>query len=113
MLRQMTSKIVFTLPRPSTDVSGKISLQRTAPSSPNDVLDYGPRLRQLMRRRNFIGGMASCAAWPLAAQAQERAMPVIGVLYGVSAADRTEHMAAFRRALTEIGFVYGRTVAIE
>jgi putative ABC transport system substrate-binding protein len=57
--------------------------------------------------------MASCAAWPLAAQAQERAMPVIGVLYGVSAADRTEHMAAFRRALTEIGFVEGRNVAIE
>src|SRR5262249_8904142 len=40
-------------------------------------------------------------------------MPVIGVLYGVSAAEWTEHMAAFRRGLTEIGFVAGRNVAIE
>jgi putative tryptophan/tyrosine transport system substrate-binding protein len=38
---------------------------------------------------------------------------VIGVLYGVSAAERAEHMAAFRRGLTETGFVEGRNVAIE
>ena len=47
---------------------------------------------------------------PLAARAQQAAMPVIGVLYGVSAAERAEQMAAFRRGLTETGFVEGRNV---
>src|SRR5262249_19849016 len=41
------------------------------------------------------------------------AMPVIGVLYGVSAAERADHMEAFRRGLGETGFVEGRNVAIE
>ena len=66
-----------------------------------------------IRRREFIVTLGSAAAWPLAARAQQPAMPVIGVLYAVSAAEWTEHMAAFRRGLTEIGFVAGRNVAIE
>jgi putative ABC transport system substrate-binding protein len=68
-----------------------------------------------MQRRKFIrlvGGAA--AAWPLAGRAQERrGLPVIGALYGVSAAEWTRPMAGLHRGLGEIGFVEGRNVAIE
>src|SRR5262249_7290611 len=47
------------------------------------------------------------------ARAQQQAMPVIGVLNGVSAADWVHPMAAFHRGLGETGFVEGRNVVIE
>src|ERR1700745_1128351 len=66
-----------------------------------------------MRRREFIAGLGSAAAWPLAARAQQRARPVVGYLYAGSSG-ATPHLAdAFRKGLLQIGFVEGRDVAIE
>jgi putative ABC transport system substrate-binding protein len=67
-----------------------------------------------MRRRDFIAGIAgSSAAWPLAARAQQAAMPVVGFLSIGTQESRAQWVAAFRKGLSDFGYIEGRNVAIE
>jgi putative ABC transport system substrate-binding protein len=66
-----------------------------------------------MRRREFITLLGGAGAWPLAAHAQQSAVPVIGLLNGVSFEAYGKRVDAFRQGLKEVGFVEGRNVATE
>jgi len=66
-----------------------------------------------MKRRAFITLLGGAAAWPIAASAQQRGLPVIGLLSSRSAATDTQSIAVFRQALNEGGFVEGQNVVID
>jgi putative ABC transport system substrate-binding protein len=66
-----------------------------------------------LRRRDFIAGLGSAAAWPLAARAQQRAIPVVGFLSGNSPGPLRRQVAALHSGLKEVGFVEGQNVALE
>jgi putative ABC transport system substrate-binding protein len=70
-------------------------------------------------RRNYADALEKFgidgeqAAWPLAARAQQRGVPVVGFLRGGTPAGGANLLAAFRKGLSETGFVEGRNLAIE
>jgi len=66
-----------------------------------------------IEQRTFIGMVGCAAAWPLAARAQQAAMPVSGSLTGHSRTSFAAYLSSFQRGLADMGFVEGRNVAIE
>jgi putative ABC transport system substrate-binding protein len=67
-----------------------------------------------MRRRDFIRATAAVTTtWPLAARAQQPAMPVIGYLSGATFEMMRDYVAAFHRTLADQGFTEGRNIGIE
>src|SRR5262245_32854201 len=78
---------------------------------------YDPRpegqMANYIRRRKFLVTLGGAAAWPLAARSQQAAMPVIGFIVAGTPLSHGQWVAAFVQRLRELGWIEGRTVAIE
>src|SRR5262245_31548338 len=64
-------------------------------------------------RRKFLATLGGAAAWPLAARAQQPAMPIVGFVEGQSAEATVRQAAAFRKSLSGSGYVEGQNVMVE
>ena len=68
----------------------------------------------MIKRREFIAGLGSAAAWPVAARAQQPKVPVVGYLSTQSADDdHKSYIVPFLQGLKESGYVEGQNVAVE
>jgi len=67
----------------------------------------------MIKRRQFIAGLGSTAAWPLAARAQQPAVPVVGYLSIAPPGSTVAASSPFRQGLNQMGFVEGRNVTFE
>ena len=65
-----------------------------------------------MRRREFIAGLGSAAAWPVVALAQQPVVPVVGFLSAQSADDSKITTVAFLQGLKETGYVEGQNATV-
>jgi putative ABC transport system substrate-binding protein len=96
---------------PSGHSTTNFAVLHNVVSAPDDVVGLAPRVEGHMRRRDFISLVGGAAAWPLAAHAQQPAMPVIGFLQ--IGAPSSWDFTGFRQGLKEAGYVEGQNLMVE